>query len=149
MDHPTSKLSYSHGSDTNYDSTWTVKEALSTYGQDIGERSFQFALRSIGVSTFVQRHSDPAGKTLANQLLRSATLIGANVEEAQVSESRSDFIHKMKIAQKEARETFYWLRLLRTAGLLDSEKSNSIFQEADEILRVISKIIINTKANSK
>jgi four helix bundle protein len=55
---------------------------------------------------------------IGRQYLRSATSIGANVEEAQAAESRPDFIHKMGIAQKEARESLYWLRLLRASGIV-------------------------------
>lgn len=147
MYHPEAEPSYGDGLNTQ--NTWTVEETLSTYGQNIVERSFQFAVRNVALYTFLQKHSDSAGKTLATKLLRCTTSIGANVDDAQIAESKTDFIYKMKSAREEAHESLYWLRLLRTAGILDSQKSNSIFQEADEILRVLSKIIINAQANVK
>jgi four helix bundle protein len=78
---------------------------------DITERTFKFALEIIKLTNTLSRDSSSA-KILSNQLLRAGTSIGANVEEAQAAESKADFIHKYKIALKEARETKYWIRLL-------------------------------------
>jgi len=82
---------------------------------------------------------------IANQLLKSGTSIGANVFEAQHSESRLDFIHKMKIALKEANETFYWL------SLCEKMKDGAVPQEAlysiNEIIAILSRIIITSKKN--
>jgi four helix bundle protein len=82
---------------------------------------------------------------VANQLLKSGTSIGANVFEAQHSESRIDFIHKMKIALKEANETFYWLNLCEKMndGNIPQEALNSV----NEIIAILSKIIITSKKN--
>ena len=84
---------------------------------------------------------------IANQLLKSGTSIGANVFEAQHSESRLDFIHKMKIALKEANETFYWLSLCEKMDdwAIPKEALNSI----DEIIAILSRIIITSKKNLK
>jgi four helix bundle protein len=87
-------------------------------------------------------------QTLGRQLLRSGTSIGANVEEAQAGQSSADFASKYSIALKEARETIYWLRLLREMKVssdLDLEYSLS---EADEIARIIGAIIVNSKKGS-
>ena len=81
--------------------------------------------------------------------MRAATSIGANVEEGQGSESMLDFVHKMSISQKEARESLYWLRLLNGAGTLSSERLHPLIAETNEILLVISSIIVNTKKNKK
>ena len=82
---------------------------------------------------------------ISNQLLRSGTAIGANVFEAQHSESRLDFIHKMKIALKEASETFYWLSLCeRTGDLSNYEES---LKNINEIIAILSKIVITSKKN--
>jgi four helix bundle protein len=81
---------------------------------------------------------------IANQLLKSATSVGANVFEAQHAESRADFIHKMKIAAKEAGETFYWLTLCEKAGY----SFNPALKEAlNTIEKIISKIISSAKSN--
>ena len=82
---------------------------------------------------------------LAKQLLRSATSIGANVEEAQAGQSRLDFISKMAIALKEARETNYWLRLLEASELLPKEKLAELLKESEEIKKIIGAIIVSSK----
>ena len=81
----------------------------------------------------------------ANRLLKSGTSIGANVFEAQYSESRVDFIHKMKIALKEANETLYWLTLCDKMGDLGVEPE--MFKSLNEIMAILSKIIITSKKN--
>lgn len=111
---------------------------------DIEERTFAFALEII---KFAQSNNfrNEALRTLRRQLLRSGTSIGANVEEAQAGQSRADFISKYAIALKESRETIYWLRLLKEAGMYGDWEA--LIQEADEIARIIGAIIVNTKNN--
>ena len=82
---------------------------------------------------------------ISNQLLRSGTAIGANVFEAQHSESRLDFIHKMKVALKEASETFYWLSLCERAGDLTDQPE--ILKCINEIIAILSMIVITSKKN--
>ena len=112
--------------------------------RDIMERTFQFAVRIVNLSDVLARRSR-AGEKLSSQVIRSGTSIGANVEEAQAAESRADFIHKYKIALKEARETKYWLRLVVGAGLIAEKSVAALRIEADEISRIIAQIIINTR----
>ena len=83
---------------------------------------------------------------IANQLSRSATSIGANVAEAQSSESASDFVHKMKIAQKEAHETEYWLKMCKFAD--GYEYDDGYEQQLESIIRIIGKIIYTTHSRS-
>ena len=78
---------------------------------DIQERTFRFAVRVVRLVERLPR--DGAGLVVGRQVARSATSVGANVEEADGAESKRDFIHKMSIAHKEARETRYWLRIAR------------------------------------
>jgi four helix bundle protein len=102
--------------------------------------SFQFALNII---SFCETLNNKGKKVISNQLLKSGTSIGANVREAQNAESKADFIHKMKIAAKEADETKYWLELS-----LHSEsypKDENLIKQADEILKILSKIISTSK----
>jgi four helix bundle protein len=89
-------------------------------------------------------------RDLCTQLLRSGTSIGANVEEAIGGSSRKDFIHKLEIAYREARETKYWLRLLKEAELLESKFADSFLTDCDELLKILSAIINSSKkpANS-
>jgi four helix bundle protein len=80
---------------------------------------------------------------IAKQLLRAATSIGANVFEGQNAESKADFIHKMKIAAKEASETLYWLILCERSEGYGFDKKMS--KDIDEIIRILSKIISSSK----
>ncbi len=105
---------------------------------DIRERTFQFAVRVL--RAIRQLPDDSATRVVAYQLAKSATSIGANVEEADGAESRRDFVHKMSIARKEARETRYWLRVVR-AAILDNKGFTALEQESDEIVRILSAII--------
>lgn len=79
---------------------------------------------------------------LFNQLMRSGTSIGANCWEAQNCESKADFIHKMKIAAKEADETMYWLMLCKRAGY---ETNDQLFIELESIQKIVNKIIHSSK----
>lgn len=114
--------------------------------EHITARTFNFAVRVINVASFLDEKPG-ASRTLANQLLRAGTSIGANVEEAQGSQSRADFISKMSIAVKEARETLYWLRLLQAAQLCSEKQLAEMITEANEIVSILMAIVIKTKNN--
>jgi four helix bundle protein len=81
---------------------------------------------------------------VAYQLVKSATSVGANVEEADSAESPRDFIHKTSISRKEARESRYWLRVVR-AAILDGEEFADLERESDELVRIFSAMIANAK----
>ena len=87
------------------------------------------------------------GRTLAKQLILSGTSIGANVEESQAAQSTADFIHKLQISLKEARETRYWLRLLIATKILPQPRLSPLLNEAEEIIKIIAAIIVKTKRN--
>jgi len=105
---------------------------------DIRERTFQFAVQVL--RAIRQLPDDSATRVVAYQLAKSATSIGANVEEADGAESRRDFVHKMSIARKEARESRYWLRVVR-AAILDNKEFTALEQESDELVRILGAII--------
>lgn len=84
---------------------------------------------------------------ISNQLLKAATSIGANVFEAQDAESKADFIHKMKLASKEANETCYWLILCEKSEGFDFDIV--LKEDLEQIMRIISKIIASTKKVEK
>ena len=86
---------------------------------------------------------------LTKQLLRSGTAVGAMIREAEHSESRKDFVHKLAIAQKEINETIYWLELLKETFYLSEEEFQSIHEDAVEIIKILTTIIKNTKSNFK
>jgi four helix bundle protein len=84
---------------------------------------------------------------LSKQILRSGTSIGANVEEAIGAQSKKDFISKLSIAYKEARETHYWIRLLFEVNIINEIEYNSILQDCEEILKIIGSIQKSAKQN--
>src|SRR6478736_4883295 len=90
---------------------------------------------SLGIISFVENMEQDRRFVVANQLLRSGTSIGANVLEAQSAESHADFIHKMKIADKEAFEIWYWLYLCKHAGNYPFDESLAL--RLDEIMRIL------------
>ena len=89
--------------------------------------------------------SGRVSSTLANQLLRSGTTVGANVEEAQGAESKRDFAHKYSIACKEARETHYWLRLLAASGVVAEDRLTPLTAEANELVAILTSIVKKSK----
>ena len=105
----------------------------------------EFALSVIKYFRMLNTRHDDVTIILGKQLLKSATSIGANIEEAQAAESRADFIHKYSIAQKEARETLYWLQLLQKADCNHTEEIIPLLQEVNELISIITVIIANTK----
>ena len=110
----------------------------------ITEKSFQFALEIVNLYKELKSKNE---FILSKQILRSGTSIGANVEEANAGQSRKDFINKMSIALKEARESHYWLRLLNESKLvtLDYSKYISLNEELIKILTSIVKTSQETK----
>ena len=106
----------------------------------IVEKSLEFSLAIVKFCELL----DAAKKyVVSKQLLRSGTSIGANVYEAQHAESKPDFIHKMKLAIKEANETIYWLLICEKASNYPSDDSLRLM--AEELVRIISRIIISYK----
>jgi four helix bundle protein len=104
----------------------------------VKQKSYGFALRIIKLYLWLkdQKHFEISG-----QLLKSGTSIGANIEEALAGQSKKDFLAKMSIASKEARETNYWLRLLRDSGILNPQQSQSILSESEELLKLLTSIV--------
>ena len=101
------------------------------------EMSFDFSIQIIGLYKVLIANKE---YILSKQLLRSATSIGANVEEAIAAQSRKDFISKMSIASKEARETRYWLRLLEKSKLVDIVYSTYL-NGIEHIINILTKIV--------
>ena len=111
----------------------------------IKERSYQFALNIIQLYLDIRKQKE---FVLSKQLVRSGTSIGANVEEASAGQSRKDFIAKMAIASKEARETNYWLRLFRDSNLCKGIDFSSFIQESEEIVRILTSIVKTSQKTS-
>jgi|GEM_PF-1281577 len=88
-------------------------------------------------------------RPLLTQLLRAAASVGANLNEAQSAESRADFAHKVNIALKEARETSYWLRLVRAAKLVPPKRLDALLNEAGQIQRILRAINYSSRKGTK
>ena len=113
--------------------------SLSTDGNVILEKSFAFAVRIVKFAQFLQK--ERCETVLSRQVLRSGTSIGANIEEPQAAQSRKDFISKMAIASKEARETRYWLRLLNETYQLHEKHLRSLLEDCEELVRLLISIV--------
>jgi four helix bundle protein len=112
--------------------------------KDIVVRTFDFAVLIIQLCVKLDERPG-VGRVLMSRILRAGTSVPSNVEEAQAAQSKADFISKMSIALKEARETHMRLRLLVPAKVVPESGLNPLIQEADEIKRVIGAIIVSTK----
>jgi four helix bundle protein len=112
--------------------------------KDIVVRTFNFAVSVIQRCVELDDRRG-VGRILLRQMLRAGTSVPANVEEAQAAQSKADFVSKMRIALKEARETSLPLRLLIPAKVIPPNDLKPLIQEADEIQRVIGAIIVSAK----
>jgi four helix bundle protein len=113
--------------------------------RDICQRTMDYALRAVELFDHLQQTDRRAAWVIANQYLRAATSIGANLEEAQAGESRMDFTHKCSISLKEARESLYWLRLLERSGIVAGSRLAPLIQETREIVAILTTIVVKTK----
>lgn len=102
------------------------------------EMSFDFSLQIIGLYKNLVEHKE---FILSKQLLRSATSIGANVEEAIAAQSKKDFIAKMSIASKEARETRYWLKLLDKSKIVEALEYSKYLLGVEHLVNILTKIV--------
>jgi four helix bundle protein len=88
---------------------------------------------------------DVAARVIVGQLVRAGTSVGANVEEAQASQSRADFANKCSIACKEARETRYWMRLLAASDIVSASSLTDLLAECDELVAILTTIVKKAK----
>ena len=112
----------------------------------IQEKSYLFALRIIKLHKYLTSKGEIV---LSRQILRSGTSIGANVEEAIGSHSSKDFLAKFSIVYKEARETHYWLRLLKDSKYLAEDQAYSLLNDCEQLLRIIGAIQKTLKSKQK
>ena len=112
----------------------------------VRERAYAF---SLDIIRLYQRIKGQNEFVLSKQVLRSGTSIGANVEEASAAQSRKDFIAKMSIASKEARETLYWLRLLRDSNICTEKELVGTIDESKQIIRMLTAIVKTTQEKAK
>lgn len=111
----------------------------------VQEKSFAFAVAIVKAGRRLQL--DRKEWVLSKQLIRAGTSIGANIEEAIAAQSKKDFLTKMSIALKEARETHYWLRVLRDSGLATEMEAEPHLPACQELIRLLSSITMTTREN--
>ena len=107
------------------------------------KKSFAFAVRVVKLYKYLIEEKKEF--TLAKQILRSGTSVGANIEEAIGGYSKKDFRAKMSISYKEIRETKYWLRLLKETDFVSTNQFESLYSDADELAKMLFRIIQNSK----
>ena len=107
------------------------------------EKALDFSVRIVRLYQYlVSNHTE---FVMSKQVLKSGTSIGANISEAMSAESTSDFIHKMSISLKEAKETIYWLTLLRRTDYLSELQFQSMMNDCSQLSKILSSIILTTK----
>ncbi|HOZ89919.1 MAG TPA: four helix bundle protein [Bacteroidia bacterium] len=112
----------------------------------VQQKSFAFAIRIVELYKYLQ--SEKKEFVLSKQVLRSGTSIGANIEESIGGASEKDFLHKLTISYKEARETIYWLKLLHATQYISEKEFNSLHNDAEEICKILAKIQITLKSRN-
>jgi four helix bundle protein len=114
---------------------------------EIQEKCIAFAVKVDAMRRVLNKEHREYNK--ADQVDRSASAIGANYSEALCAESEADYIHKLGIAQKEANETIYWLKVIHRCGYIDNQLYESLVVEADELVRIITATILSLKKKQK
>jgi len=112
----------------------------------IQQKSFAFAIRIVNLYKFLT--TEKKEYVLSKQLLGSGTSVGANIEESIGGQSEKDFISKISIAYKEARESVYWLKLLQATDYLSNEQAESLLNDAEELCKIMGKIQISVKTRN-
>ena len=109
-------------------------------------KSYAFALEIVQVAQALHSRKE---FVLSSQLLKSGTSVGANIEEASAGQTKREFIAKMSIAAKEARETRYWLRLLRDGGYITPVISTGLLDQCEELIRMLTAIVKTAQTREK
>jgi len=125
-----------------------VKEETIKYGNVVLEKSFTFSVRILKLYRFLLKQ-DRSLEPILKQILSSGTSIGANITEAQNAPSTKDFINKLNISLKEARETEYWLNLFKASDIINEKSFKSLQFDCKELIKLLIAIIKTAKNNSK
>ena len=113
----------------------------------IATKAYSFALGIITLYKYLV--NEKKEYVLSKQLLRSGTSIGANINEALSAQSKRDFVHKLSISLKEARESEYWLNLFKASDIINEKSFKSLQQDCKELIKLLIAIIKTAKSNSK
>jgi four helix bundle protein len=115
--------------------------------EDIKDRTFRFALSIISVAETLP--DTRSATVVAKQLVRAGTSVGANVEEAVAAHSRDDFIYRLNVALREARETNYWLRIASTKGWIPLATIGPVLDESEQIMKILGAIVSKARGKRK
>lgn len=118
-------------------------------GASIHELSYDFGCRIMRLFQYLTEDSEYKEYVISKQIYRSGTSVGANVRESKHAQSDADFLSKMSIAYKEADETDYWLNLLHDNGYLNDEQFESLKEDMDRILKILTSIVKTMKEKIK
>lgn len=118
---------------------------MSDFGKMLDEKCLLFAARIVNLCRFLD--NERKGKHIVDQIMRSGMSIGANYAEAECAISNNDFLAKLYISLKECNETLYWLRLLRRVNDLEEKHFHSIYEDGEEIKRLLVSIIKTKRKN--
>lgn len=124
--------------------SFKVFEKSESYGNAVLTKSFNFSVRIIKFYKHVKQR-DRDIEPLLKQVLRSGTSVGANITEAQGAITKKDFTNKLHIALKEARETEYWLELLKAANSITHKEFDSINSDSKEVIKLLTSILKSLK----
>lgn len=113
---------------------------------DVQQRTFDFGVRVINLVDRLPRMLSV--EILAKQLMRSGTSVGANMQEADGAETKEDFIHKVSIAYKEARESRHWLATIKATKMKGDPETLALWKESDELVRILFAILRNSRSSS-
>jgi four helix bundle protein len=122
-----------------------LKEKDVGYSNALLAKSFNFAVRIVKFYKYETQRNNTLS-SLLNQLLRSGTSIGANISEAQCSISKKEFISKLSISLKEAKETEYWIKLFKETGDINQKEYKSLILDCEELLKLLTSIIKSSKS---
>lgn len=116
---------------------------IANFMTDIKERTFKFGIMIIKMVESLPKNT--VGYAIGNQVIRSGTAIGAILEEASSSLSYNDFVKMLRTSCKEAKETLYWLRLIKASNVLVDSRIDTLIKECDEINRILTKSIATSE----
>ena len=111
--------------------------------KDLSQRLFKFGINVIELLKTIK--FSEINKVIINQLAKSATSSGANYEEAQAGSSKMDFINKVNISLKEMRESNYWLRILHETKITNTDETQILINESEELKRILGKIVFTAR----
>ena len=123
-----------------------VLEPLVNYSSILYQKAFGFSISIVKLYKYLLQ-KDKSFELLYKQLLRSGTSIGANVSEAQSAPTKKDFINKLSISLKEARESEYWIRLLKETEIINQQEYDSLIKDCDELERLLTSSIKTAREN--